>query len=155
MDAKVYMQKVDNSGNLIDGTLKDLESDFSGLLYVECKGLLDKGKRKNVYIEEYADSDQVRVWQGESVTREPTNITLTLYFRGNSRQDTYDAFYEYVKNGIISYYDSVRLKEARLVLIDALEPKDDIFKGSDPFISASFKFQNLWGECKDKVIEES
>lgn len=148
----IYMQKVDASGNLIADTLKDLEQDFAGLKYIKCEGLLIKGKRKNVYTEQYCDSDTLRVWQDSNVTREATNITLTCLFAGVDRQETYEAFYEYIKNGVISYYDSVRLKEARLVLVDALEPSEELFKGSTPYVKIDFKFQNLWGECKDKIL---
>lgn len=150
MEVKHYIQKVNSDGTLISGTLKDLEVDFSGLLYSKAEGLLAKGKRKDIHTETYADSDTLRVWQGTNVTREATTITFTFYFKGDNRQKVYDNFYEYIKNGVIAYWDTARMKEARLVLIDALEPSDDLFKGSTPYISANFKFQNLWGECKDK-----
>lgn len=148
---KHYMQKVNKDGSLVDGTLKDLENDFVGLKYSKCDGLLDKGERVNVYTEQYSDSDGMRVWQGSYVVRKPTEITLTLYFFGENRQSVYESFYEYVKNGIISYYDNVRKKESRMFLVDALKVKDDIYKGSHPYILIDFKFQNIWGECKDKL----
>lgn len=151
-NVKFYMQKVDANGELISDTLKDLESDFDGMRYSRCVGLMNKGKRKNIYTEQYSDSDTLRVWQGEEVTREATTITFTFAFAGNHRKSVYESFYNYVKNGVISYYDTARMKEARLVLIDALEPSDDIYKGSTPYIKAEFKFQNLWGECKDKSL---
>lgn len=151
-DVKFYMQKVDANGALISDTFKDLESDFSGMRYSRCVGLMNKGKRKNIYTEQYSDSDTLRVWQGEDVTREATTITFTFVFVGNDRKSVYESFYNYVKNGIIAYYDTARMKEARLVLIDALEPSDDIYKGSTPYIKADFKFQNLWGECKNKTL---
>ena len=151
MDVKFYMQKVDDNDNLVDGTLKDLELDFQGLKYSRCMGLLNKGKRKNVYTETYSDSDTLRVWQGENVTREATSITFTFIFVGANRQSVYESFYEYVKNGVIAYYDTARMKEARLIFIDALEPSNDIFIGSTPYIQADFKFQNIWGECKNKT----
>lgn len=152
MDVKFYMQKVDDNDNLVDGTLKDLELDFQGLKYSRCMGLLNKGKRKNVYTETYSDSDTLRVWQGENVTREATSITFTFIFVGANRQSVYESFYEYVKNGVIAYYDTARMKEARLIFIDALEPSNDIFIGSTPYIQADFKFQNIWGECKNKTL---
>lgn len=151
-NVKFYMQKVDANGVLISGTLKDLEVDFLGMKYSKCEGLLNKGKRKNIHTETYADSDTLRVWQGEEVTREATTITFTFVFAGDARQSVYDSFYEYVKNGVIAYWDTARMKEARLVLIDALEPSDDIFVGSTPYIKVDFKFQNLWGECKNKSL---
>lgn len=152
MDVKFYMQKVDANGALISDTLKDLERDFEGLKYSRCEGLMNKGKRKNIYTEQFSDSDTLRVWQGDNVTREATTITFTFVFAGNDRKSVYESFYEYVKNGIISYYDTARMKEARIVLIDALEPSDDIYKGSTPYIKAEFKFQNLWGECRNKTL---
>lgn len=152
MDVKFYMQKVDANGALISDTLKDLERDFEGLKYSRCEGLMNKGKRKNIYTEQFSDSDTLRVWQGDNVTRDATTITFTFVFAGNDRKSVYESFYEYVKNGIISYYDTARMKEARLVLIDALEPSDDIYKGSTPYIKAEFKFQNLWGECRNKTL---
>lgn len=151
-NVKFYMQKVDANGALISDTLRDLEAYFLGMKYSKCEGLLNKGKRKNIHTETYADSDTLRVWQGEEVTREATTITFTFVFAGSTRQSVYDSFYEYVKNGVIAYYDTARMKEARLVLIDALEPSDDIFVGSTPYIKADFKFQNLWGECKNKSL---
>lgn len=151
-NVKFYMQKVDANGVLISDTLKDLEVDFLGMKYSKCEGLMNKGRRKNIHTETYADSDTLRVWQGEEVTREATTITFTFVFAGNDRKSVYESFYEYVKNGIISYYDTARMKEARLVLIDALEPSDDIYKGSTPYIQANFKFQNIWGECKNKTL---
>lgn len=151
-NVKFYMQKVDANGGLIANTLKDLEVDFLGMKYSRCVGLMNKGKRKDIYTEQYSDSDTLRVWQGEKVTREATTITFTFVFAGKNRVDVYESFYNYVKNGIISYYDTARMKEARIVLMDALEPSDDIYKGSTPYIKADFKFQNLWGECKDKSL---
>ena len=130
----------------------DIEARFEGLLYSKCEGLLTKGKRKDIYEEKYADDDKLRVWQGEKVTREATTITFTFFFVGENRLHTYQNFYDYVKNGKLYYYDTKRLKKAYMVLKDALEPQEDVYKGSTPYIKATFKFQNLWGECKDVTL---
>lgn len=142
MNVKFYMQK--EGGELID-----LEAHFAGLRYQKCTGLNDKGKRKNIYKETYSDSDTVRVWQGAEVTREATTITFTFFFFGANRQSVYTAFYDYVKNGEITYYDTARKKKALLVLSEAITVSNDVWKGSKPYIEASFKFDNLWGECRD------
>lgn len=142
---KHYMQK--QGENPID-----LEAYFPGLKYSKSAGLLTKGKRKNVVVESYADSDTLRVWQGADVTREATNITFTFYFVGDDRQSVYEAFYNYIKNGQISYWDTKRKKVALLIFSDKSDPKEDIYKGSIPYILVDFKFQNLWGECKDKTL---
>lgn len=130
----------------------DIETRFEGLLYSKCEGLLTKGKRKDIYEEKYADDDKLRVWQGEKVTREATTITFTFFFVGENRLHTYQNFYDYVKNGKLYYYDTKRLKKAYMVLKEALDPQEDVYKGSTPYIKADFKFQNLWGECKDVTL---
>lgn len=127
----------------------NIEEHFNGLKYSKCTGLLDKGKRKNVYIEEYAGSDTLRVWQGDEVTREATTITFTFFFVGDNRMHVYENFYNYVKNGKIRYWDTKRNKEAYLVYSDKTTPKEDVYKGSIRYIAVDFKFQNIWGECKD------
>lgn len=135
-----------------DGEEKiDLETRFVGLRYSKCEGLLDKGKRKNIYTETYSDSDKLRVWQGSEVTREATDVTFKFFFLGDSRQATYEDFYAYVSNGEITYYDTKRKKEAVLVLIDAIKVKEDYWKGTTNYIEADFKFKNIYGECKDHV----
>lgn len=140
---KFYM-KQDAEG----ARLYDLESDFKGLRYLQCKGLEDKGKPKNKYTEEYADSNELRVYEPNEVRLESTTITLTLLFVGDDRQSVYDTFYNYVKKGKFYYHDNVRKKQAYITLLDAVKPSEDMYKGSTPYIQADFKFQNLWGECK-------
>lgn len=142
-DIRFYMQKDDSEVCI------DLEAYFEGLKYSKCKGLTSKGKRKNVYFESYSDSDELRVWQGETVVREATTIVFTFYFIGDNRQQVYDDFYDYVKNGQIYYWDTKRNKKAYLVLEEAVDPKEDVYQGSTPYLCADFKFQNLWGECID------
>jgi hypothetical protein len=130
---------------------KDLEIDFVGLKYSKCVGLLAKGKIKNKYTETYAESDELRISEGKNVAREATDITFTFFFVGNDRTEIYDNFYNYVKSGKITYYDTQRKKIALLSLFDAVSPSEDIWVGSVPYIKADFKFKNLWGECKDYV----
>ena len=142
-DIRFYMQKDDSDVCI------DLEAYFGGLKYSKCKGLTSKGKRKNIYFESYSDSDELRVWQGETVVREATTIVFTFYFIGDNRQQVYDDFYDYVKNGQIYYWDTKRNKRAYLVLEEAVDPKEDVYQGSTPYLCADFKFQNLWGECID------
>lgn len=128
-----------------------LETYFDGLRYSKCDGLLDKGKRKNVYTESYSDSKELRVWQGDEVTREATEVKLKFFFIGHNRSVSYDRFCEYVKNGKIKYYDTARNKEVLLILMDAIKVGEDEWKGSTPYIEAEFTFKNVWGESKDHI----
>lgn len=125
-----------------------IEERFSGLRYAKCDGLLDKGKRKDVYIEKFADAEELQVWHGDGMLRDATTITLSLCFVGGKRQYVYEDFCSYVSSGKIYYWDTKRLMKAYLVLVDKIEPKEDVFEGSTPYIWAEFKFQNIWGECK-------
>ena len=143
MEIKHYFKK-DN-----DATIKDLEKDFIGLKYCKCVGLEARGARKNVYTENYADSDEIRVWQGKDVTREATEIVFTFYFLGDSRQSIIDSFYEYIKNGLISYWDTKRYKKAYMIFKDKFTISEDMFVGSTPYKKVDVTFQNLWGECKN------
>lgn len=128
----------------------NLETHFGRILYSKCEGLDTKGKRKNVYTETYSDSDNLRVWQGEEVTREATKITLTLAFIGDrsERESAFDALYEYIKNGKFYYFDTARHKKAYLILADEYNPSEEMWYGSQPYIIANIPLQNLWGECK-------
>lgn len=147
---KHYMWKEGESRNMPGGL--DIEKRFQGMKYSQCDGLLDKGKRKNIQIESYADSNELRVWQGNVVLREATTITFSMYFIGDDRQAKYEAFTEYVSNGKIYYWDNKRKKQAYLVYSEALQPNEDVYKGSTPYILAEFKFKNMWGECKDMTF---
>lgn len=146
---KFYMQQV-NADNTL-GVLKDLERDFVGLRYQKCEGLESKGKPKNIYSETYADSDTLRVHIPNNITRDATTITLTLCFIGINRRDTFNSFYEYIKKGKFKYWDTVRNKEALLVLTNEVSPSDDVLLGGVPYIIVPFKFQNLYGETKKHV----
>lgn len=146
------------NGKPVDGSgVKDtdLEKRFAGLKYAKCKGLNDKGKQKNVHIEKYADSDELRVWKDpETVLREATNITLELYFTGADRHAVYDNFVRYISHGKIHYWDTERKRDALMIFVDGTDPKEDVYKGSVPYIYVELKFQNLLGECPIKQIKE-
>ena len=143
MEIKHYFKK-DN-----EAVAKDLEKDFIGLKYCKCVGLELRGVRKNVYTETYADSDELRVWQGDVVTREATEITFTFYFIGDNRQAIVDSFYEYIKNGKIYYWDTMRYKKAYMFFKDKFTISEDMFIGGTPYKKVEVTFQNLWGECKN------
>lgn len=131
-----------------DTDYTDFESYFNGMKYSKCVGLEDLGKPKNIYTETYADADSLRVHIPEDVKREATDITFTFIFLGENRKSVYDRFNEFIKGQKLYYYDTARNKKAYMVLIDKTEPKEDIYKGSKPYMSVDYKFQNLWGECK-------
>lgn len=152
-DVKFYMQKCSKQGVLIDGTLKDLEVDFEGLRYMEAKGISKVGKVKNVYTEQYADSNTLRTWhpseKGENTTHEATTIQLKLLFIGSDRRKVYDEFNEYIYDGYTMFWDNLRNKKFIFTVIEASEPSDDIFKIGVPYIICTWTLQNLKGKTEN------
>ena len=95
-----YMIRVDiPSQNVID-----IEEEFKGLLYERADGLYNIGKSKNIYTEEYADSDRKRVFlpPDGNYTYEGTEITMTFIVVGNAtqRNDTIQKFSDYIRKGV-------------------------------------------------------
>lgn len=125
--------------------IMDLETDFPGLHYLSADGLSAWGAPKNVYFETYAESPETRVYVPDTVCYDSVDISMAFAFTGDNRRDIYDDFCEYVSQGRIRYWDTARDREVCMVLAGAVEPEDDILKGSTPFILARFTFRNLYG----------
>ena len=145
---KFYMQSIDRSGSLIEGTQKDLEADFSGLLYKKCEGLNTIGKPR-VYTEKYADSDRLRSYVPTNITNEATVVKLTLYFMGENRQSAYDSFNSYIREGHHAYWDTARNKRFDFFLSDAIDVSNEMWYGSTPYFEATYTLQNLNGKTVD------
>lgn len=131
-----------------DVNYESIEDKFDGLLYLKCTGLEDIGKPKNKYTETFADAEELKVYESETVTHEPTDIVFTFLFVGDNRQKAYRSFYEYIKSGKLYYYDTARFKKAYLELLDPVKPSKDEYKGGTPYMQADFKFKNLRGKCE-------
>lgn len=141
----IYMKRFGTDNDAAQPT-KDLEADFPGLKYKSSAGLLKKGKPKNIYTEEYADSDSLRYYFPDEICREATDITLSLLFIGANRLQTFENFYSYVKAGPVYFWDSVRMRRAEMLLTEEVDPGDDLYKGSEPYLAVNFKFTNIKGE---------
>lgn len=126
-----------------------IQENYANIKYKQCKGLETVGKPKNKYTESYADADELRVYEPETVLRESTDITLTLVFVGRERKAAYRQFLDLVSSGKFYYWDTVRMKKAYLTLLESVEPSEDDYKGSTQYMLADFKFKNLWGYCKN------
>ncbi|MBO8472537.1 MAG: hypothetical protein IAB81_02775 [Bacteroidetes bacterium] len=144
MEYHYYMQRYGTADDASQPVM-DLETDFAGLAYIESTGLSSKGAPKNIYIEDYAESNESRVYVPETVCRESTEIKLKLGFGGASRRDTFDSFYDYVSQGKVKYWDTLRNRVAYMILNSAVEPSDDVVLGVQPYIIAEFTFTNLFG----------
>lgn len=142
MDVKFYMKR-----DGVDEDYINLESYFQGMRYMQCKGLEDLGKPKNIYTETYADADTLRVYIPEKVKRGATTITFSFAFLGEDKQSVYDEFNSFVEGYKIHYYDTARKKASYMVLMERTTPKVDFYKGK-PYMTVDYTFQNLWGECR-------
>ena len=132
-------------------TQVSLEDYFSGMKYISCEGLSTKGKIKNIYTENFAEVEDLRVYMPETVVRENTDIEFVFGFEKENRRDTFDSFVDWVSGYKIKYWDTARNRELEMVLIDKVEVDEDILIGSSPFITVNFKFKNLKGSTKKHV----
>lgn len=146
---KFYMQQYPKNG--VIQPIKDLEVDFIGLKYSKLMGIDKYGKIKNIYIESYPESSELRVWIPEIITRDNPEIELTLYFVGVNRRSVYHQFVQYISGSKLYYWDNCRNRKVAILLTEPVEPSDDKLYGSTPYITASFKFTNLDGQSEQLI----
>ena len=156
----IMMCATDKDGNNLsaDGTVasgdnpadfKDLEYDFKGLKYMSMKGLDAIGKPK-IYVEEYADSDVLRTYIPNDLKNSPTDCELTLAFVGSQRYKAYSLFNDYIRQGYHRYFDTKRLKAFLFFIDEAIEPSEEIWKGSVPYIQVTYKLRSIKGHAVNK-----
>lgn len=149
-----YMQECDSKGRIIAGSApKNLEQDFRGLRYCKIDGIEAIGAPKNVYSESFADADRLRVYAPKDVKHKETTITLTLYFVGENRFKTLDAFNEYIKGGFHRYWDNARNKWFAFYIKDELKPAEAMWHGSVPYLKMDYKLINIFGRTFDVEIQ--
>ena len=145
-----YMQECDKEGNILAGsTKKSLERDFQGLRYSKIDGIEALGAPKNVYSESFADSDRLRVYAPKEVKHKETTVTLTLYFVGDNRFESLDAFNAYIGSGFHRYWDTARNKWFAFYIKDELKPAESRWYGSTPYLRMEYKLTNIFGRTFD------
>ena len=141
-----YIQRVD----VTTDQLHDLEDFFPGLLYEKLEGLFNVGKSKNIYIEEYADSDRKRVYlpEEDNYTNEGTTMKLTVLIVGDvqTRLSTLNEFTEYIRKGVHRYWDTARYREFHFVVTDEIKVSEERWHGSTPYIEVEVPMQNIYGK---------
>lgn len=149
------MQRVD-----IDQQEFDIEEEFPGVLYMKAEGLNDIGKAKNIYTEEYADSDRKRVYlpselqDGEMVHKlglianEGTKVTMTFLIVGDAvtRQQTMRRFFDEVRTGVHRYWDDARNRQFDFIVTDEIKVSEEKWHGSQPYVEVQIPMQNLNGK---------
>lgn len=148
-----YMQKCNKDGVLVNGTLKDLEKDFEGLKYSKLEGITSYGAVKNIYTERYSDSNTLRTYVPDTITRDAIPVTLKLYFTGEQsvRQKSYDDFISFISNnGYNMYWDDARNKKIILMPpTEEIKPSEEMWYGSTPYIEVSIKMQAITGNAEN------
>lgn len=149
-----WMQRIDIAQSAID---IENYSKFDGLLYMKAEGMNDIGKSKNVYTEEYADSDRLRVHLPSSLlsdyTNEATKVTMHFLVVGDAlrRQSTIKNFTDYLRVGIHRYWDDARNLEFDFIVQDEIKVSDEKWHGSSPYVEIQVTMQNLNGSTRPHV----
>lgn len=147
-DYHFYMQHTTAAG-AGTGAVKDLEADFQGLYYSKCEGLEAVGAAKNIYTEDYAEANGLRVFHptdvsGGEVVHKETEVKLTLIFVDNERRAAYKAFCDFLAGGRLFYWDNARNKKVWLIFQKEAGPDTDTLV-PDGYIGVTFIFTNIWG----------
>lgn len=147
---KFYMQRLVN-GNW-ESAVSILDR-FPGMKYLVCEGLSNYGKIKNIYTEDYAEAEELRVYIPKTPQRESTDVSFKFGFVGDNRRDVYDDFIKWISGYKIRYWDNFRNRQADLIMTDAVEidSDDDISKGDTPFMVAQIKFKNIKGKTEKRI----
>lgn len=153
---KFYIQEVEwkadsNSYVALSGASPtDIEDKFKGLKYSKCEGLEDVGEA-NLYTEEYADSDRLRVYIPSDLTHKATEIKLTLFFVGDERRNAYNAFNDWIMGKTLAYWDTARNKKLIFFVKNPVKPSNDKFKGSTPYIEVTYTLSNVYGKAESLI----
>ena len=139
---KFYITPYDDQDN--EGFEIDLEKDFEGLRYVSCKGLNNIGEPR-VYTETFSDEKSLSVYIPDKITRETTDVTLTIAFFGDNRQQVYTSFVEELSHCKHYYRDTARKRGFTFVLKKAITPSEDVLNGKTKYLKADFVLTNLDG----------
>ena len=117
--------------------------------YRKFVGLESSGKPKNVYTETYAEAATERVYTtyGGGVKHEAFTVELDIVFLGHGRQTAKDELIAYFESGdgITVWWDNIRQKCAILLFDSSVEPEEDRYVSSTPFVETVFKFKSLTG----------
>ena len=101
------------------------------------------------YEENYSDADKARVYIPEQVQNEPTDIVLTLIFIGEDRRKVKDEFENYIRDGLHKYYDTARKKWFVFYVKDEINPTEEKWYGSTPYLKYEYKLRNIYGRTFD------
>ena len=147
---KFYMVECDKYGQPKENAKElSIEAHFDGLKYSKMDGIETIGAAKNIYSESYSDADRLRVYVPSEVKHKETEVTFTVYFVGENRYKTYDAFNAYIKEGFHRYRDTARNKWFAFYVKNELKPAEQVWYGSMPYLKMEYKLSNIFGRTFD------
>lgn len=144
-----YMQKCTKDGTPISGTMKNLEEDFKGLRYSELKGIHFIGAPKNIYIEDFVESDAIRTYIPDNIVNKSTTLSLKLYFFGEDRAKTFDLFNKYISKGYTKYWDNCRNKSFIFIVEKEIKPATENWYKGTPYLEVTYNLTNIFGKTFD------
>lgn len=157
IDPKIYMAKATktSSGGFSVEEEVDIHEYFKGACYKAADGLEAYGKPRT-YEEEYPEAATPDIYFPDTLTRETSDFTLTLYFFDPEEHEeetdaikaideVYHAFVEYITGTYIKYWDNVRQRKVMLAYQEATKPTTDSLYGV-VYKEVGFKFKNLYGK---------
>lgn len=159
IEPKVFLAKVskgdDGKYAIIEGTTKNVMTDFEGVFYQAADGVEAIGQPR-VYTEEYPESNELSVYFPEKTTLKATDFTLKLYFiapddkKDNEAIDciinSYHSFIDYLQGSLILYWDNVRKRKLLLALTEIVKPSTTSVLEGREYLAVSFKFKNVYGK---------
>lgn len=105
---------------------------------------------KNVYSEDYAEQDGLRMWVPDpaDITYKDSEITITLRWRSDECGDVEEAsdnFFNYVTGQKLEWYDTFRNKYWQLILTDTPSVQFEDLHSPLQYKVVDYKFTNYGG----------
>lgn len=128
----------------------DLEEHF-GCKYVRMDGMAENGEVKNVYTEEYAETEELRVHTPKTILHKNDEISLTVLFLASEGNDEYDVqdkervLYEFLDGRKVEFHDNFRNRWVSLLLLKKPEVVAEVLYGGSRYRQVKYTFKNVFG----------
>lgn len=127
----------------------DIEQRFK-CKYVKMEGIGENGKAKNIYTENFAEAEALRLYVPKTVIYENTNLSLTLLFLAENGdqmdiQTNEREFFEFVSGRPLEYNDTFRKRYVSMILINKPEVVGEVLYGDTRYRQIKYTFKNIYG----------
>lgn len=137
----------------------DIQRIFVSLCVVSVKGIEDLGKTKTIISEDYAESNELRVFAASNPTFKPTKVSMEIAFIGeksviNSEQKAFTDMLN--SNPYFTFADTYRKRKARLLFDGGLKlSKDYRVSDSEQGSAVVYKYSFTCTYLDDTVLTEN